>query len=229
MGAARAAGPEPGGLRPRGPSSMSEPVRVLVVDDHPVVREGLAAIIGTQRDMVVVGEAANGDEAFAACAAQRPDVTLMDLCLPGLSGVDVAARLRERWPDLRVIMFTSFAREQEIYEAFKAGACSYIRKGAARSELLQAIRAVHQGHRYISPEIGRHLADHVNRSTLTARELQVLKHVMKGSSNRSIASALELSEHTVNIHVKNILGKLGASGRTEAVALALKKGILQLD
>jgi DNA-binding NarL/FixJ family response regulator len=126
-------------------------------------------------------------------------------------------------------MFTSFAREQEIYEAFKAGACSYIRKGAARSELLQAIRAVHQGQRYISPEIGRHLADHVHNSSLSARELEVLQHVMKGSSNKNIAGALNISEHTVNIHVKNILGKLGASGRTEAVAVALRKGILQLD
>jgi DNA-binding NarL/FixJ family response regulator len=208
---------------------MSDPVRVLVVDDHPVVREGLAAIIGTQPDMVVVGEAGNGEEAFAACASRRPDVTLMDLCLPGASGIDLASRLRARWPDLRVIMFTSFAREQEIYEAFEAGICSYIRKGAARSELLEAIRAVHRGQRYVSPEIGRHLADHVSRSRLSARELEVLQHVMKGSSNKVIASALSLSEHTVNIHVKNILGKMGASGRTEAVALALKKGILQLD
>jgi DNA-binding NarL/FixJ family response regulator len=207
----------------------SDPVRVLVVDDHPVVREGLAAIIGTQADMVVVGQAANAEEAFAACAAQRPDVTLMDLCLPGQSGIELATRLRARWPELRVIMFTSFAREQEIYEAFKAGVCSYIRKGAPRDELLMAIRTVHRGQRYISPEIGRHLAEHVHNSTLSARELEVLQHVLKGSSNKAIADALDLSEHTVNVHVRNVLDKLGVGSRTEAVALALKKGILRLD
>jgi two-component system, NarL family, response regulator len=202
---------------------------VLVVDDHPVVREGLAAIIGTQTDMLVVGQAANGDEALAAFARERPDVTLMDLRLPGLSGIDLAARLQTDRPGAPIIMFTSYAREEEIYEALKAGACSYIRKGAARSELLQAIRAAHSGQRYVSAEIGGQLAGHVVHSDLTAREREVLQHMFAGSSNREIAAVLEISEHTVNIHVKNILSKLGASGRTEAVTIGLRKGLLHLD
>lgn len=202
---------------------------MLVVDDHPVVRAGLAAIIGTQRDMLVVGQAADGDEALVVFARERPDVTLMDLRLPGLSGIDLAARLQADRPGAPIIMFTSYAREEEIYEALKAGACSYIRKGAAHSELLQAIRAAHSGQRYVSPEIGVRLAGHVAHSELTAREREVLQHMFEGSSNKQIAAVLEISEHTVNIHVRNIFGKLGASGRTEAVTLALRKGLLHLD
>jgi DNA-binding NarL/FixJ family response regulator len=207
----------------------ANPIRVLVVDDHPVVREGLAAIIGTQADMCVVGQAADADEALAAFTTRRPDVTLLDLRLPGISGIDLAARLQALAPGARIIMFTSYAREEEIYEALKAGAWSYIRKGAARSELLQAIRAVNSGQRYISPEIGRCLADHVSHSGLTAREREVLQYMLEGRSNKQIAASLDLSEHTINIHVKNILSKLGVTGRTEAVTVALRKGILHLD
>jgi two-component system NarL family response regulator len=204
-------------------------IRIMVVDDHPVVREGLAAIMGTQTDMQIVAEAASGEEAVAAFAAHQPDVTLMDLRLPGASGIDVAARLRDQWPDARIIMFTSYAREEEIYEALKAGALSYVRKGAARSELLQAIRTVHAGQRFVSPEIGRHLADLVSHTELSLREREVLQHMFEGRSNKEIATALDISEHTVNIHEKYILSKLGVGSRTEAVTMALRKGILHID
>jgi DNA-binding NarL/FixJ family response regulator len=210
-------------------ASGAAAIRILIVDDHPVVREGLAAILSTQDDMQVVAQAGSGEEAMTAFAEQPPDVTLMDLRLPDTSGIDLAARLQSRWPGTRVIMFTSFARGEEVYEALKAGAWSYIRKGAARSELLQAIRSVHAGQRYISPDIGRHLADHVTQNELSVREREVLAQMFEGKSNKEIGSALGISEHTVNIHVKNILSKLGASGRTEAVTIALRKGLLNID
>jgi DNA-binding NarL/FixJ family response regulator len=209
--------------------ASSTAIRILIVDDHPVVREGLAAIISTQADMRVVGQAGSGEEAMTAFASLSPDVTLMDLRLPDTSGIDLAGRVQARWPGTRIIMFTSFARGEEVYEALKAGAWSYIRKGAARPELLSAIRSVHAGQRYISPDIGRHLADHVTQNELSAREREVLAQMFEGKSNKEIGKALTISEHTVNIHVKNILSKLGASGRTEAVTIALRKGLLHVD
>jgi DNA-binding NarL/FixJ family response regulator len=207
----------------------SRAIRVMVVDDHPVVRAGLAGIIGAEADMKVVGEAANGQDALTAFESLRPDVTLMDLRLPGASGIEVAARLQALWPGTRVIMFTSYAREDEIYEAVKSGVWSYIRKGASAAELLSAIRTVHAGNRYISPDIGRHLVDHVTQDDLSGREREVLQHMFEGRSNRQIGKELTISEHTVSVHVRNIMAKLGANRRTEAIATAIRKGLVRVD
>ncbi len=206
-----------------------ERVRVFVVDDHPVVRAGLRALIDSEPDMRVVGEAAGEEETLKAFPELTPDVTVMDLRLPDGSGVDTAARLQARWPPARVVMFSSYAREDEIYAALKLGVCSYIRKGAPASELLQAIRTAHAGRRYISPEIGQQVVEHMTQHDLSAREREVLQLMFEGRSNKEMATALELSEHTVNLHVRNVMGKLGAGRRTEAIATALRKGILRVD
>jgi two-component system, NarL family, response regulator len=207
-----------------------EPIRVLVVDDHPVVREGLLAILATQSDIKVVGEATSAEEASALNVPEPPHVAVLDLRLPGISGIQLLSQLRSRWPEIRAVIFTSYCLEEEVYAALEAGAWAYVRKGAVRAELLQAIRAVHSGQRHIPPEIAAQLAEHIaNGGGLSVREREVLAYVRDGSTNKDIAGILRISEHTVNLHVKSILNKLGASSRTEAVTLALRKGILPLD
>jgi len=207
----------------------TQAIRVLVVDDHPVVRTGLKALIDSEPDMRVVGEAAGQEEALEAFDALEVDVTLMDLRLPDGSGVDVVNRMQSRSPGARVIMFSSYTKEEEICAALKTGARSYIRKGAPAAELLQAIRVVHAGRRYIPAELAQHLADHVAEEELSVREREVLRLMFDGHSNRQMAAMLGLSGHTVNIHVRNVMGKLGASRRTEAIAAALRKGIIRVD
>jgi two-component system, NarL family, response regulator len=207
----------------------TERIRVLVVDDHAVVRAGLMALLDSEPDMRVVGVAANAAEASSAFASLKPDVTLMDLRLPNVSGIEVMAHLQAQSPGARVIMFTSYTKEEEIHEALKKGVWSYILKGAPASELLEAIRVVHSGRRYISPQIGAQVVDHLSQDDLSAREREVLQQMFEGRSNKEIGVALDISEHTVNAHVRNIMGKLGASRRTEAIATALKRGILRAD
>lgn len=207
----------------------AEPIRILVVDDHLVVRAGLKALLDSEPDMRVVGEAADEAEAVAAFTALAPHVTVMDLRLTQSSGLDVAARLFALDPAARVIVFSSYTREQDIYAAMKTGICSYVRKGGSASELLQAIRAAHAGKRYISPEIGEQVVGHIAQDDLSVREREVLQLMFEGRSNREIATRLGISEHTVNIHTRNVMGKLGASRRTEAIATALRKGILRID
>jgi two-component system NarL family response regulator len=209
---------------------MAEPIRVMVVDDHPVVRAGLKALIDSEADMRVAGEAGSGDEALQTFASVKPDVTLMDLRLPNVSGIDVAAHIQSQSPGARIIMFTSYTREEEIYEALTTGGVwSYIRKGASAAELLTAIRTVHSGKRYISPDIGRHVVEHVSQDDLSGREREVLQQMFEGKSNREIGTVLSISEHTVNIHVRNVMAKLGANRRTEAIANAIRKGIIRVD
>jgi two-component system NarL family response regulator len=206
-----------------------ELLRVLVVDDHPVVREGVLAILATQSDIQVVGEAASAEEALALNVPEPPHVAVLDLRLPGISGIQLLSQLRSRWPEMRGVMFTSYFLEEEVYAAVEAGAWAYVRKGAVRAELLQVIRTVHSGQRHIPPEIAAKLAEHASGAGLSVREREVLGYVRDGRTNKDVAGILGISEHTVNLHVKSILSKLGASSRTEAVTLALRKGILPLD
>jgi two-component system NarL family response regulator len=207
-----------------------ELVRVLVVDDHPVVREGVLAILATQADMKVVGEVASAEEALSLNLPEPPHVAVLDLRLPGISGIRLLSELRSRWPEMRAVVFTSYSLEEEVYAALEAGAWAYVRKGAVRAELLQAIRTVHSGQRHIPPEIAAKLADHIaSGGGLSVREREVLGYVRDGRTNKDVAAILGISEHTVNLHVKSILSKLGAASRTEAVMLALRRGIVSLD
>jgi two-component system, NarL family, response regulator len=204
-------------------------IRVMVVDDHPVVRTGLKALIDGERDMCVVAEADDGNQALALFAQMQPEVTLLDLRLGDETGVDVVSRLQAARPGARVIMFSSYAREDEIHAALESGAFSYIRKRAPPGELLQAIRMVHSGKRYVSPEIKDQLAGRIDHDALSSREREVLQLMFEGRSNKEISTRLDISLHTVHIHVRHIMDKLGANRRTEAVATALKKGILKVD
>jgi DNA-binding NarL/FixJ family response regulator len=209
--------------------AIPEGIRVLVVDDHPVLRAGLTALIGNQPDMQVVGEAESEEETLEKFAALQPDVTLMDIRLPTISGIELTARIRARWPNAKVIAFTSHWKEEDVYQALERGMWAYVRKGAPAAELMKAIRSVHSGRRYIPPEIGGQVAGHLAKEDLTEREHEVLRHMFEGRSNRQIATLLEISEHTVSVHARRIMSKLGASRRTEAIAAALKKGILIVE
>jgi DNA-binding NarL/FixJ family response regulator len=201
-------------------------MNVLIVDDHPLLRAGIAAVIGGEPDMTLVGEASNGREAVERFRALRPDVTVMDLQMPELDGVAATAAILEEWPDARVIMLSTYRGDAQAYRALKAGACGYMLKSTVRTDLLTALRAVHAGRRHIPPEIAAELAEHMVESALSARELEVLKCVAAGNSNRAVASMMYLSEDTVKSHMKNISSKLGANDRTHAVMIAVKRGII---
>jgi DNA-binding NarL/FixJ family response regulator len=203
-------------------------IRVLSVDDHPLLRDGIAAIINDQPDMLLVADASSGTEALQKFREHQPDITLMDLRLPDISGIDAMIAIRSEFAEARIIMLTTFEGDVEIQRALEAGARGYLLKSMPPRELLEVIRQVHAGKKRVPTEVATHLAEHLSDEALTAREIDVLKHVAGGNRNRDIAERLYISEETVKVHVKHIMEKLGANDRTQAVAIAVRRGIIQL-
>jgi len=203
-------------------------IRILTVDDHPLLREGIAAVLSSQEDMDVVAQACNGREAVEVFRRLRPDVTLMDLRMPDMNGIEAISIIRAEFPDARIIVLTTYAGDAQAAAALKAGASGYLLKSMVRKDLLETIRMVHSGKRRVPPEIAMEIAEHVADDTLTVRETEVLRRVAAGKSNKVIAVELQISEGTVKTHMKSILPKLKASDRTHAVMIALKRGILDL-
>ena len=207
---------------------MSEEIRVFSVDDHPLLREGIAAIINSQPGMRVVAQASTGRVAIQLFREHRPDVTLMDLRLPDISGIDTMIAIRSEFEDARIVVLTTFEGDVEIKRALAAGARGYVLKSMPPKELAEVVRQVHAGKKRIPPEVAAHLAEHLSDEPLTERERDVLRHVADGNRNREIGEKLRISEETVKVHLKHIMEKLGASDRTEAVTIAVRRGIIQL-
>jgi DNA-binding NarL/FixJ family response regulator len=208
--------------------SEEKRIRVFSVDDHPLLREGIAAIIDNQPDMVMVAQAANSQDAIQQFRKHRPDVTLMDLRLPDGSGIEAMIAIRTEFPDARIIMLTTFEGDVEIKNALESGARGYVLKSMPPKELVEVIRQVHAGKKRIPPQLAAQLAEHMSDEALTEREVQVLSQIAGGNRNRDIAEQLFISEETVKVHIKHIMEKLGASDRTQAVAIGIRRGIIQL-
>jgi DNA-binding NarL/FixJ family response regulator len=200
----------------------------MSVEDHPVFREGLETIIGSQTDMLLVSQAANAVEAIGEFRRHRPDVTLMDLRLPGTNGTDTLIAIRGEFPQARIIMLTTSDSDGEIQRALRAGAAAYLLKSMPKHELLNVIRSVHSGHRHVPPDVAARLAEHLGEENLTTRELEVLRLIRDGYRNKQIAVQLAIAETTVNFHIKNLVDKLGANDRTHALTIALRRGLLQI-
>jgi DNA-binding NarL/FixJ family response regulator len=209
--------------------SANPRIKILTVDDHPVLREGIAALLEGQKDMILVAEAVNGREAIEQFRTHRPDVTLMDLQMPEVNGIDAIVSIRSEFPQARILVLTTYKGDVHAARALDAGACGYLLKSSLRKDLLDTIRAVHTGRKRIPAEIAMGIAEHHSSDTLTARELEVLTLVAAGNANKIVASQLGVSEETIKGHMKSILSKLNANDRTHAVTIALKRGILQLE
>lgn len=204
------------------------PIRILVVDDHPIMRFGIAALIASSKEMVCVGQAGSGEEAIAEYVKLRPDVTLMDLRLPGIGGVEAIRRIRSFAATARFIVLTTYDGDEDIHQAMEAGASGYLIKGLPQEMLVNAVRRVHAGARYLPPPVSKALADRTPDSNLSAREREVLQHIADGESNKEIASLLGITEATVKCHVSVILARLNASDRTQAVVNAVRRGLIHL-
>ncbi len=208
---------------------MPDKLKIMIVDDHYLVRVGLTSIIGLEQDMTICGEASSGEQAVSMFAVKRPDVTLMDVRLPGMSGIAATEAIRADFPEARVIVLSTYISDEEVYAALKVGAMAYLVKSVAREELIQAVRKAAAGRRHVPADLAARLADRMSRASLSSRELDVLRLLVGGKRNREIATALDITEGTVKLHVSSILGKLGAVDRTEAVTVALQRGLISLD
>jgi DNA-binding NarL/FixJ family response regulator len=204
-------------------------IRILTVDDHPLLREGIAALVKAEPDMKIVAEASDGEEAIQQFRRHRPDITLMDIQMPNVNGTEAIIRIRNDFPDARIIVLSTYSGDVQVLRAIKAGARGYIVKGHVHRELLEAVRSVHAGHKRIPPEIAAELAEHAADDVLSSREIDVLRLISAGNANKQIADKLCIEETTVKSHISNILSKLGANDRTHAVTIGLQRGIIELD
>lgn len=209
-------------------TATSNPIRILLADDHPLLRDGVAGLVADQPDMELVGEASTGVEAIEQFRKYRPDITLLDLRMPEMGGIDAIKTIREEFPEARIVILTTYKGDAQVLGALRSGAQAYLLKSALRRELLDTIRAVHKGQKRIPPEVAAQLAEHAAEDPLTLREVEVLRLIAAGKANKLIAGELAITEETVKGHVKNILSKLSASDRTHAVTIALKRGIIEL-
>src|SRR5258706_16026506 len=208
--------------------ARQDPIRVLCVDDHPLLRQGIAALVKSQRDLKLVAEAGSGREALLSFRVHRPDVTLMDLRLPDMSGIDTMVAIRSEFPDARIIMLTTFEGDVEIRRALEAGARGYMLKSMPPQDLLDGIRQVHAGKKRIPSQLAAQLAEHMSDEALTTREIEVLRQIAEGNRNRDIGEKLFITEETVKVHIKHIMEKLCASNRTQSIAIAIRRGIIHL-